>query len=57
MIEVHRVLGREFTESSYLARQLLVFDDRQHVTGLSETIISGFGVNVKTTICTGSGRL
>jgi hypothetical protein len=63
-VEVRRALDREFTESTYLARQLSVFDDRQPVTGLSETMFEGLPrtqnstTNTKRrTIYTGSGPL
>ena len=41
VIEVRRPLDREVTESPYLARQLLVFDDRQLITGLPGTMFKG----------------
>jgi hypothetical protein len=57
-LEVHRALERNCAESPYLAHQLLVFDDRQLVTGLPGTIVRGHRhmqnsmVNAETTIYT-----
>ena len=41
VVEVRRALKREFTESPYLARQLSVFDDRQLIMGVLETMFNG----------------
>ena len=41
VVEVRRALDREVVESPYLARQLSVFDDRQPVTGVPETVFRG----------------
>ena len=64
VIEVRRALNCEVTESPYLARQLSIFDDRQLITGLPETMFEGLQriqnstVNAKKrTVCTGSGPL
>jgi hypothetical protein len=63
-VEVRRALDCEVTESTYLARQLSVFDDRQLVTGLPGTMFEGLPrtqnstTNIKRrTIYTGSGPL
>ena len=61
VVEVRRTLDREVTKSPYLARQRSVFDDRQLVMGLPETMSEGLRrmqnliVNAKRrTIYTGS---
>jgi hypothetical protein len=44
IFEVHRTLDRNSAEGPYLAHQLLVFDDRQLVTGLLGMIVWGASV-------------
>ena len=40
-VELRRALDHEITKSSYLVRQLLVFDDQQLVMGLPGTMFEG----------------
>jgi hypothetical protein len=40
-VEVCRAVDCEFTKSPYLAHQLPMFDDRQHVIGIPNTILDG----------------
>ena len=62
VVEAHRALDREVTESPYLTCQLSVFDNRQLIMGVPGTVFEGLWrtqnlrVNVKRRmIYTGSG--
>ena len=50
VVEVRRALDHEVAESPYLARQLSVFDDRQHVTGLPEIMFKGLRRTLNSTV-------
>jgi hypothetical protein len=50
IVEVHRDLDREVTESPYLAHQLSVFDDRQLITGLPRMKFGGLRRTLNLTV-------
>jgi hypothetical protein len=56
-IMLSKFVEREFAGFSYLARQLLAFDDRQPVTGLPETIVRGAGEPENSTVTQGTSDL